>query len=308
VIVNIGGDLVVRGPVRETVNVADARSDAENSPPLARLLVHDRAVATSGNYRRGFEISGQHYSHIVDPRTGLTADGIISSTVVAPDPSEAGALATAFSVMAPAESRHLAASRPGVEFLLVASDGRHMASAGWKSLSVPLVPIRFLPSAANPSTTIWDNEELIINLELGEPNAVRYRRPYVAVWIEDKDHLAVRTIALWYQKPRWLPELTAWSHDDRLRNMAEGTEITSSVSSATRPPGKYTLKWDGKDDSGKLVSAGVYTVCIEAAREHGTHQIIRQEMNLNGIPRQVQLPGNTEIAGASLAYRKISGH
>jgi hypothetical protein len=29
------------------------------------------------------------------------------------------------------------------------------------------------------------------------------------------------------------------------------------------------LKWDGKDNAGKLVNAGQYTVLVEAAREHG---------------------------------------
>ena len=51
-------------------------------------MVHDLAVATSGDYRRGVTIGGQHYSHIVDPRTGMPADNIISSTVVAPNPAD----------------------------------------------------------------------------------------------------------------------------------------------------------------------------------------------------------------------------
>ena len=83
-VVNIGGDLVVRGEWSEHVDVADPKSDAENGVPIARLVVRNRTVATSGDYRRGVEILGQHYSHIVDPRTGMPADEIISSTVVAP--------------------------------------------------------------------------------------------------------------------------------------------------------------------------------------------------------------------------------
>lgn len=213
--------------------------------------------------------------------------------------------------MTPGESRRVAESRPGVEFLLVTADGGQISSPGWNTLVANPAPVRLVPAAftKGAATGTWDtSDELIINLELGQPDAERYRRPYVAVWIEDKDRFPIRTIALWYQKPRWLPELTAWSHDDTLRKMAEGNEITSSVSSATRPPGRYTLKWDGKDNTGKLVNAGVYTVCIEAAREHGTHQIIRQELDFNGTAKQIQLPGNTEIGGASLDYRKTTSH
>ena len=80
----------------------------------------------------------------------------------------------------------------------------------------------------------------------------------------------------------------------------------NSVSSATRPPGKYTFKWDGRDDFGNLVKAGKYTVMIEAAREHGTYQLMHQEIDFNGSPRQFQLPGAVEIASATLDYHKIS--
>jgi hypothetical protein len=52
------------------------------------------------------------------------------------------------------------------------------------------------------------------------------------------------------------------------------------------------------------VKPGKYTVFIEAAREHGSYQLLRQEMTFTGTPNQTQLAGNTEIASASLEYRK----
>jgi hypothetical protein len=77
-----------------------------------------------------------------------------------------------------------------------------------------------------------------------------------------------------------------------------------STTSATRPAGKYTLKWDGKNDKGELVKLGSYTIMIEAAREHGTHQLIKQEMDFTNSPKPITLPGNVEIASASLNYIK----
>jgi hypothetical protein len=109
---------------------------------------------------------------------------------------------------------------------------------------------------------------------------------------------------LWLEKTRWLPELRAWTRDNRVRTQAQGKDITPSVSSATRPAGKYTLKWDGKDDAGRLVKAGTYTVNIEVAREHGSYQILRQEMDFRGVPKQIQLTANQEVAAASLDYGK----
>jgi hypothetical protein len=144
--------------------------------------------------------------------------------------------------------------------------------------------------------------ELSITFQLA-PNG---KRPYVAVWIEDQDKLPVRTLALWYQKPRWLPDLRNWYREDRMRAKAEGKDITASVASATRSPGKYSLNWDGKDQAGKPVKPGKYTVNIEAAREHGTYQILRQEMEFQGTPKQIDLKGGTEISAASLNYgRKV---
>jgi thiamine biosynthesis lipoprotein ApbE len=304
-VVNIGGDLVVRGALTEPVEIADPFSSFDNADPVDTLMIHNRAVATSGNYRRGVEIGGRHYSHIVDPRTGETAEDIVSSTVVAPVPADAGALATAFSVMQPAESARLAASLPGVEYLLVKKDGQRIASAGWPALAAARPKVSFLPAAAAPADS-WDPAmELTISVEIARIDSGRARRPYLAVWIEDEDRFPVRTIALWMEKAKYLNEMKAWYKGDRLRALAEGKEIARSVSSATRPPGKYTFKWDGKDNAGKPVKAGRYTVLVEATREHGTDQTIHQEMEFAGAPKQIALPGGIEIAGASLDYHRL---
>lgn len=300
-VLNIGGDLAIRGQWTEPVRIADPRADSETDRPLATVLLQDRAIATSGDYRRGFEIGGQHYSHIVDPRTGQPATQVISASVISHDPSEAGALATAFTVLTPSESQKLAATRNGVDYLLITRDGQRITSPGWPLLAMAS------PAPLAPAAEDAGGYELTVNLELARIDAQRYRRPYVAVWVEDKDKFPVKTIALWIEKTRWLPELTGWYHDDRLRAMAEGNDITGSVSSATRSPGKYTLKWDGKDDAGKLVKPGKYTIFVEAAREHGSHQIMRQELDWAGAaPKQIQIPGNPEIAAVTLDYHRTA--
>lgn len=315
-VVNIGGDLVVRGMGSDTIHVADPLSDAENSDPAAVLNIRDRAVATSGNYRRGFEIGGQHYSHIVDPRTGLTAEAIIGATVVAPSAVDAGALATAFCVLTPEESRKLAATVPGSEYMIVARNGARYFSANWTSLQVPQVPLMAAAysqskAAAAPAAakegSLWNaGYELTVNVEIPQTQGFGARRPYVAVWIEDKDHYPVRTLAVLFEKARWLNELHAWYRDDRLRAMSEGNEILNSVTSATRAPGKYSFKWDGKDNGGKLVKDGTYTVLVEAAREHGGYNLVRKEINFSGAPVQAELPAGGELGAVALDYHKVA--
>ena len=168
-------------------------------------------------------------------------------------------------------------------------DGRRIESPGWRALEVRQPTRRVLPS---PIETVYAAEPagakppapLTVTLELARLDAMG-RRPYVAVWVEDRDRFPVRTIALWYDgRARWLPDLRAWYRGDRLRAMAEGTQIVDAVTTATRPSGKYTLQWDGKDNAGTPVRKGQYTVCIEAAREHGTYQIIRQAIEVGGPP------------------------
>lgn len=320
IMLNVGGDVVVRGALTQLVSIADPRASAENDPGLEHLVVRNRAVATSGSYRRGLEVSqvissrAPELSHILDPRTATPTGHVLSSTVIAADPETAGALATAFSVLPPEQSVALAQSTPGIDYLLVTRDGETLRSPGLGRYAVPSVrPASYSPAppapkpGAKPATAsaTWNPDfELNINLEVAQIEGFRARRPYVAVWVEDADHFPVRTIALWTEKPRYIPDLKQWYKDDQIRSMAEGNDITRTVSTATRPPGKYSVKWDGKDNQGKLVKAGTYTVCVEAAREHGTYQIERHEINFNGQPRQFTLPAGTELGAVTLDYRK----
>ena len=307
VVLNAGGDIVVRGDAAESVAIANPRDDAENADPLSVILVRDRTVATSGDYRRGFDVGAARYSHIVDPRTGRPAGDVISSTVVSPDAVDAGALATALSILPARERQRLASSIDGVEYLLVAKDGTVMTSPGWRALELANTKPAATPRASVAVSALqglWDpSMELAVNFELpllGGPA----KRPFVAIWIEDADKFPVRTLALWYHEDRYLTEMKAWYRADRLRSMSENTSIARTVGAATRPPGKYTVKWDGKDSAGKPVKGGTYTVYLEVSREHGTYQLLKQQMTFTGTPQQVQLPGGTEVAGASFDYHK----
>jgi thiamine biosynthesis lipoprotein len=292
VVVNIGGDLVIAGDLKETVQISDPKADAENDPPIDQLALASRAVATSGNYRRGELIAGHWYSHIVDPRTGQPADAVISATVVSPSATDAGALATTFNVLSPAESVQLAATLPGVDYLIVTRDGRRIESPGWKALETAPAPA----PAAEPF-------ELLVSVEINLQKEGFAKRPYVAVWVEDEEHVPVKTIALWHGSDRYIPELKSWYL--KYRELYNGNlEFNPSVTSATRSAGKYTVRWGGLDDHGNPVKPGKYIIKIEAAREHGTYQLMRQEITCDDTPKKIDLPGNIEIASASLDYSK----
>ena len=118
----------------------------------------------------------------------------------------------------------------------------------------------------------------------------------------------MRTLELWFQQGgrglRWLRDLRAWVRGEQLRKLAEGGDLAATVSSATRQPGKYSVVWDGKDDQKKPVSQGEYFICVEAAREHGTYQLIRKNFPLTSKPLKAELGGNLEIKSADIELRK----
>ncbi len=315
VMLNVGGDIVVRGDMAQTVHIADGREASDNAVALDVVRIADRAIATSGSYKRSLEVANvpklhtPEFSHLVNPRTASPAVGVLSSTVIAHSAKTAGALATALAVMSPEEGTRLADSIPGVDYLLVAGNGTEFRSKNWNQYEAPGLRNAMYVTPAKPAAHvpegIWNPAfELAVALELPRIDDARYRRPYVAVWVEDADHFPVRTLALWTQNPRWLPELKSWYRDDQIRNLAEGTDVSKTVGSATRPPGHYMLKWDGKDNDGKPVKSGKYTIVVEASREHGGYQIDRKELDFSGQPQQAALSVGKELGTVTLDYRK----
>ncbi len=139
-VVNAGGDLVHRGSGSVRVAVEEPARAHDNAMPLTRIEVADAAVATSGRARRWFEVGGHRHSRVLDPRTGLPVSHTASATVVAPDAATADGLATAASVLAPAETMdlldRLGAEGLTVAALVVAADGTEHRSRGWHELEV----------------------------------------------------------------------------------------------------------------------------------------------------------------------------
>ncbi len=301
-LLDIGGDMVAWGKSPEgpgwRIGVANPNLSDENAPPLTRLRLPNGAVATSGPYQRFTTFGNKQYSHIFDPRTGRPAEGVASSTVLAPDSVTANALATALCVLTPEEGLRLANQMPGVECLLVTSDGRQWRSPGFVALENPLPDPPLAPvqeAAAKP----WPKDfQAEITLTLANlTDTKRYRRPYVAVWLENDKGKAVRTLAVWGNAPKYQKDLTYWwkiAQNDK--------PLIVTVTRATRPPGQYQLLWEGKDDKGNPVDQGTYKVIIEVHREHGKH--IRQmgDIVCGAEKTSVTLAKSLETEEAKVTY------
>ena len=86
---------------------------------IGEIRLSNRALGTSGSTFQYFRHRGRRYGHILDPRTGMPAEGVLSATVVAPSATLADALSTAFFVMGPDETAEFCAARPQIAALLV---------------------------------------------------------------------------------------------------------------------------------------------------------------------------------------------
>jgi thiamine biosynthesis lipoprotein len=94
--IDLAGDIRVIGPQPDgqpwTVGIRHPRDSASI---VARVFLHEGALATSGDYERFIDVDGQRYCHILDPRTGWSAQGLSSVTVIAERCLVAGSLSTA---------------------------------------------------------------------------------------------------------------------------------------------------------------------------------------------------------------------
>ena len=292
VLLSIGGDIRIKGTSEKTIGITNPQLPAENQRPLAELLLWDHSVATSANYARGFQIQGKRYSQIIDPRTGYPVkEDILSATVISESATQADALSTTLLVLTPQEGIQLIESLPRTECLLVLQNGDLLESSGFNMF--------LIQKGSTDETRSW-NEQFTFELdfEINRPGGRRYHRPYVAIWIEDDSGQVVKTLCLWMERgSKWISKLTRWRRTKGLE-----LETVRTLTRATRMPGRYHLAWNGIDDQGAKVNSGTYTLFIEAVREHGTHQLIRETFTAGEDPFEKEIKGNIEITNIHVRY------
>ncbi|RPI60098.1 MAG: FAD:protein FMN transferase, partial [Planctomycetaceae bacterium] len=125
-IVNVGGDLRCFGQRKGGGKwlIGIKNPFAKDTDIIAKMNIGEGAVCTSGNYERFVTIGGKRYSHIVDPRTGKTADAIPSVTTYGKTAVDAGIWATALSVTGK-DGLKLIPKESGVEAMLISGEPKN---------------------------------------------------------------------------------------------------------------------------------------------------------------------------------------
>ena len=86
---------------------------------VGRLWLRNAAVGTSGAGEQYVEIDGRRYGHVVDPRSGQPAQGVLGASVIAKDAATADALSTAFLIGGPALASEYCAAHDETLAILV---------------------------------------------------------------------------------------------------------------------------------------------------------------------------------------------
>ena len=102
-LINVGGENLASGKNQEgdiwKIGIEKPTNKINDDYKLI-LSLNNKAIATSGNYRKFHKINGKKYSHVIDPSTGYPAyNRLLSVSVIHDDCMIADAYATAFMVM-----------------------------------------------------------------------------------------------------------------------------------------------------------------------------------------------------------------
>lgn len=116
-------------PPRDAWQIGIKHPRRENAL-LAATQLHGRCLATSGDYETRFG-DGFEKHHLIDPKTGQSANDLASVSVVTKSAMEADGLSTALFVMGLEGAQNLIAQLPDAEALLVTKQGRVIPTNGF---------------------------------------------------------------------------------------------------------------------------------------------------------------------------------
>lgn len=136
-LVDIGGEVLAKGAKPGNgpwiVGIENPARDSLSERTInTRVMLHDKALATSGNYRKYYEENGIRYSHTIDPSTGYPVrHSMLSVSVLADNAAIADGYATAFMVLGLERSKQLVEKMPGLDafFIYSAQDSLYMTYA-----------------------------------------------------------------------------------------------------------------------------------------------------------------------------------
>jgi len=121
--VNAGGDTRLIGDREGEPWVVGIRDPDAADRWVTRLALDNEAISTAGDYERFFDDQGVRYHHIINPKTGDSARGVRSVTVIGPDATLTDGLDNAVFILGPERGLALIDATPGYGAIVI--DAEH---------------------------------------------------------------------------------------------------------------------------------------------------------------------------------------
>jgi thiamine biosynthesis lipoprotein len=119
--INMGGQVLVFGGVPKEIALVAVVDPRAPSKTLFTLSLQNESIATTADYERGKEIEGKKVSHVIDPRTGSPAQGMLAAVIIHPRGASADALSTVLFLLGQEKGANLVESQ-GALYWSMSSD------------------------------------------------------------------------------------------------------------------------------------------------------------------------------------------
>ncbi|ESQ79036.1 DUF2271 domain-containing protein [Asticcacaulis sp. YBE204] len=142
-----------------------------------------------------------------------------------------------------------------------------------------------------------------VEVEVPRLGVAEYHKPYVAGWIEDAAGAHKSNLFVWYQigkGDKWLKDIRTWWRKS-------GRDLTlpiDGLTSATKAPGRQTVKLDSNSPAFKGLAAGDYVLNVEASREGGGREVVKVPIKWDGKKASAaSAKGTAELGEVKFAYK-----
>ncbi|KAB2921831.1 MAG: DUF2271 domain-containing protein [Dechloromonas sp.] len=146
-----------------------------------------------------------------------------------------------------------------------------------------------------------------VTITIPRLTVAEYHKPYVALWIEQAGKPA-RTINVWYDTGKknnagikWLRDMRQW-----WRTVGRTTPTPpNGVTGATRAPGAAKISFTSGKGGMPVLTAGAYTLVVEAAREGGGREVVKVPFTVSAAgTAKGSGKGSFELGAVSLTVRR----
>lgn len=134
-IVNASGDMATWGTQPDKSPWRIGITNPMNAKKSLKIIeVNNAAITTSGNYEKYVEFNDKRYSHIINPKTGMPASGLISVTVIGENVETANGLSTSIMVLGHEKGLELLKNYPNYACLILTDEGNIKRSKNFNKI------------------------------------------------------------------------------------------------------------------------------------------------------------------------------